>query len=45
MRTLPPCIVRITDKPPVPPSLAVSMLLLRAYEGVSFVEAVEAEEI
>jgi hypothetical protein len=25
----------------VPPSLAVSMLFLRAYEGVSFVEAVE----
>jgi len=25
----------------VPPSLAVSLLLLRAYEGVSFAEAVE----
>ncbi len=28
-------------RPSVPPSVAVSMLFLRAYEGVSFVEAVE----
>ena len=28
-------------RPTVPPSLAVSVLFLRAYEGVSFAEAVE----
>src|SRR5258708_33242027 len=28
-------------RPSVPPSLAVSLLFLRAYEGVSFAEAVE----
>jgi len=28
-------------RPSVPPSLGVSILFLRAYEGVSFVEAIE----
>src|SRR2546427_9956031 len=32
---------RNNGRPSVPPSLAVSMLFLRAYEGVSFVEAIE----
>jgi len=32
---------RNNGRPSVPPSLAVSILFLRAYEGVSFVEAIE----
>lgn len=32
---------RNNGRPPVPPSLAVSILFLRAYDGVSFVEAIE----
>jgi hypothetical protein len=32
---------RNNGRPSVPPSLAVSMLFLRAYDGVSFVEAIE----
>src|SRR5947199_4980481 len=32
---------RDNGRPSVPPSLAVSILFLRAYEGVSFVEAIE----
>jgi hypothetical protein len=32
---------RKNGRPSVPPSLAVSILFLRAYEGVSFVEAIE----
>src|SRR5438876_8760766 len=32
---------RNNGRPSVPPSLAVSILFLRAYDGVSFVEAIE----
>ena len=32
---------RDNGRPSVPPSVAVSILFLRAYEGVSFVEAIE----
>src|ERR1700739_4791427 len=32
---------RNNGRPSVPPSLAASMLFLRAYDGVSFVEAIE----
>jgi hypothetical protein len=32
---------RTNGRPSVPPSLAVSILFLRAYDGVSFVEAIE----
>src|SRR6516225_12048754 len=44
MKTSPPSIVLNNGRTSVPPSLAISLLLLRAVEGVSFAEAIERSQ-
>ena len=44
MKTSPPSIVLNNGRTSVPPSLAISLLLLRAVEGVSLAEAIERSQ-